>query len=225
MPDFNTSCVSKRKSAGYHARDRRPVPDGQIAHERHAKFARRVNLSHGDGIAEHPKSAPCFRLSRAHKRGVSRSSRTLGAGCDGRVGDARRAALMRTAKLCGPDAPMLASSLRVNNPQATVAKEPGHRGERRISRRTIAQGRPDCFGEPVVTTLVRFFVCVRGCGCNEHPAFPAPSLFLGERSCKARAHRAARRRRRVWNRLGCLKIRSVTIRCVRARRTSNCHHP
>ena len=51
---------------------------------------------------------------------------------------------MRTAKLCGPDAPMLASSLRVNNPQATVAKEPGHRGERRISRRTIAQGRPDC---------------------------------------------------------------------------------
>ena len=21
------------------------------------------------------------------------------------------------------------------------------------------------FGEPVVTTLVRFFVCVRGCGC------------------------------------------------------------
>ena len=34
---------------------------------------------------------------------------------------------MRTAKLCGPDAPTLASSLRVNNPQATVAKEPGHR--------------------------------------------------------------------------------------------------
>ena len=134
-------------------------------------------------------------------------------------------AALRTAKLCGPDAPMLASSLRVNNPQATVAKEPGHRGERRISRRTIAQGRPECFGEPVVTTLVRFFCCVRGCGCIEHPAFPAPSLFLGERSCKARAHRAARRRRRVWNRLGCLKIRSVTIRCVRARRTSNCHHP
>jgi hypothetical protein len=30
-------------------------------------------------------------LSRAHKRGVSRSSRALGAGCDGRFGCARRA--------------------------------------------------------------------------------------------------------------------------------------
>src|SRR5438477_12415017 len=38
---------------------------------------------------------------------------------------------------------------------------------------------PECSGEPVVTTLVRFFVCVRGCGCNGHPAFPAPSIFLG----------------------------------------------
>src|SRR5438477_716800 len=178
MPDFNTSCVSKRKSAGYHARDRRPVPDGQIAHERHAKFARRVNLSHGDGIAEHPKSAPCFRLSRAHKRDVSRSSRTLGAGCDGRVGDARRAALMRTAKLCGPDAPMLASSLRVNNPQATVAKEPGHRGERRISRRTVAQGRPDCFGEPVVTTLVCFFILHARLWVHRAPSFPCALLLL-----------------------------------------------
>jgi hypothetical protein len=39
-----------------------------------------------------------------------------------------RMMLMRTAKTCGPDAPTLASSLR-QYPQATVAKEPGHRGE------------------------------------------------------------------------------------------------
>jgi hypothetical protein len=97
-----------------------------------------------------PQISFTFAASRLDTRGASRSSRTLGAGCDGRVGEARRAALMRTAKLCGPDAPMLASSLRVNNPQATVAKEPGRRGERSISRRTVAQGRPDCFGEPVV---------------------------------------------------------------------------
>ena len=32
--------------------------DGQIAHVRHAKIARRVNLSHAPGIAEDPKSAP-----------------------------------------------------------------------------------------------------------------------------------------------------------------------
>jgi hypothetical protein len=39
-------------------------------------------------------------------------------------GAADESAALRTAKLCGPDAPTLASSLRVNNPQATVAKEP-----------------------------------------------------------------------------------------------------
>ena len=33
------------------------------------------------------------------------------AGCGGREGAVRRAALMRTAKSCGPDAPTLASSL------------------------------------------------------------------------------------------------------------------
>jgi len=58
----------------------------------------------------------------------------------------------------------------------TVAKQPGHREEHEVTVKTIAQGRSDCFGEPVVTTLVRFLFCVRGCGCIEHPAFPAPSL-------------------------------------------------
>src|SRR4029077_13450251 len=59
--------------------------------------------------------------------------------------------LLRTAKSCGPDAPTLASSSRdgvsaqpgadrPQIPQATVAKEPGHRGEREISRKTIACG-------------------------------------------------------------------------------------
>jgi len=33
------------------------LPDGQFAHSRHAQIARRVNLSQGDGVAEHPKSA------------------------------------------------------------------------------------------------------------------------------------------------------------------------
>jgi hypothetical protein len=93
------------------------------------------------------KSALGLPPSRAHKRGASRSSRTLGAGCGGR-GSVRRAQmragrmmLMRTAKSCGSDAPMLASSLR-EVAQATVSNKPGHRGEREVSRKTIAQGRP-----------------------------------------------------------------------------------
>ena len=39
----------------------------------------------------------------------------------------------RTAKSCGPDAPTLASSWR-DDPSTTVARKPGHRGEREGNR-------------------------------------------------------------------------------------------
>src|SRR5712672_4656264 len=64
--------------------------------------------------------------------------------------------LMRTVKLCGSDAPMLASSLR-EGAQATVSNKPGHRGEREVSRKTIARGMPGETGVTVVTTLVCLF--------------------------------------------------------------------
>src|SRR5260370_34889949 len=51
---------------------------------------------------------------------------------------------MRMAKSCGSDAPGLASSLR-EEAQATVATKPGHRGEREVSRKTIARGMPGDF--------------------------------------------------------------------------------
>ena len=52
----------------------------------------------------------------------------------------------RTAKSCGPDAPTLAFKLAMmlRITLMTVARKPGHRGEHEISRKTIAQGRPDC---------------------------------------------------------------------------------
>src|SRR5258705_10831720 len=92
-------------------------------------------------------------------------------------------ALTRTAKSCRSDAPMLASSLR-EEAQMTVSNKPGHRGEREVSRKTIARGMPGRSGVTVVTTLVCFLPCTRGCGRIERPAFPAPSILLGERSCK-----------------------------------------
>ena len=49
-------------------------------------------------------------LSRTRKRGVSRSSRTLGGGCDGRRRRVDEGAWLRTAKSCGPDTPTLVSS-------------------------------------------------------------------------------------------------------------------
>ena len=89
--------------------------------------------------------------------------------------------LMRTAKSCRSDAPMPASSLR-EAAQATVSNKPGHRGEREVSRKPL---RGECRlnpSEPVVTTLVCFVLFrTRGCGCSERPAFPAPSVSLGER--------------------------------------------
>ena len=58
--------------------------------------------------------------------------------------DERR--MQRTAKSCGPDAPTLAFKLAMmlRITLMTVTKKPGHRGEHEISRKTIAQGRPDC---------------------------------------------------------------------------------
>jgi hypothetical protein len=34
-----------------------------------------------------------------------------------------------------------------------------------------------CSGEPVVTHSCAFYLCARGCGCNGHPAFPAPPVL------------------------------------------------
>jgi hypothetical protein len=59
-----------------------------------------------------PKSMPSTRVLRFTKRGASRSSRTLSAGCGGRIGSQRdgsrgRTASIRTAKPCGPGIPVL----------------------------------------------------------------------------------------------------------------------
>jgi hypothetical protein len=103
----------------------------------------------------------------------------------------------RTAKPCGPDAPTLASSSQ-SDLQVTVARKPGHRGERGVNRKTIAQGRPDCLR--FTCMLVCAFLvhhCTRDRGCSAHPVFPAPSSFLGRVICKPRTHAVARMRRHV----------------------------
>src|SRR5947209_5474176 len=113
--------------------------------------------------------------------------------------------LRRTAKPCGPDAPTLASSLW-SDPQATVAKEPGRRGEHRISRRTIAQGRPDCFGKPVVTTLVRFFCLRARLRVHRAPGFPCALLLL--EGCLLHSSGKSCRGNAEPHPLGCLTFKS-----------------
>jgi hypothetical protein len=104
-----------------------------VPHTPHAQIARRANVPHPDGIAQNPKSERSSALSRTRKRGGSRSSRTLGAGCGGRVScEKTNASVTRTEKSCGSGAPMLALSSQRRNPSVlrmTVARKPGHREE------------------------------------------------------------------------------------------------
>jgi hypothetical protein len=95
------------------------------------------------------------------------------------AGVERRATPARTAKACGPGAPTLASSFAGSSCEATVAKEPGHRGEHEISCKPPRRECRKCFGEPVVTNSCGFLFPTRGCGCAKHPAFPAPSDLRG----------------------------------------------
>ena len=63
----------------------------------------------------------------------------------------------------------------------TVTKEPDHRGEHEISRKTIARGMPDVSGVTVVTNARATYQYTRGCGRTRRPAFPAPSILGGYR--------------------------------------------
>jgi hypothetical protein len=105
--------------------------------------------------------------------------------------DERR--VRRTAKSCGPDASTLASSLR-KVPQATAAKKPDRRGERDISRKTIARGMPGVSRCDLTNACAFYhYHCTRGCGRIGRPAFPAPSDWRGRNEqAKPRAKPAAR---------------------------------
>ncbi len=101
------------------------------------------------------------------------------------------AVCLRTVKSCGSDAPIVGVK-PVRRSAGDGVKKRGHRGEREVSRKTIARGMPGCSGVTVVTNSYAFLFCMRGCGCIARPAFPAPSVYRGaNNSCKTRAHRAA----------------------------------
>src|SRR5258705_12648018 len=105
--------------------------------------------------------------------------------------------LTRTAKSCRSDAPIVGVKSAIRSAGDGV-KQRGHRGEREVSRKTIARGMPGRSGVTVVTNSHAFLFCVRGCGRIARPAFPAPSDFRErDADSKPRAKRAARSRSRV----------------------------
>src|SRR5258708_16914301 len=74
----------------------------------------------------------------------------------------------------------------------TVARKPGHRGERAISRKTIARGMPDVSGVTVVTTLVcSFYFACEAAGASRARHSLRPHIGANG-SCTTRALSAPR---------------------------------
>ena len=124
--------------------------------------------------------------SRGRKRGVSRSSRTLAGGCDGRIGSQRAFCAwtnepVRTAKSCGPDTPTLVPSRREMIAPTRGARKPGSPGRARRTPLKPSRREGRMFGQsPGDCRLL--FLLQAGHGCGLHPAFPAPSVdFEGAR--------------------------------------------
>jgi hypothetical protein len=113
-------------------------------------------------------------------RGVSRSSRTLGAGCGGRGGaldewrqSGRRSRVVLTPRRWRQVLEKQASQGR-RWQESPVTEESA-----KETVKTIACGNAGCSGATVVTNACAFYHTTRGCGCNGHPAFPTPSVFRG----------------------------------------------
>jgi hypothetical protein len=81
---------------------------------------------------------------------------------------------LRTAKSCGPDAPLLAFKPCGSIRAVTVTTKPGHRGEHEGNRKTIVQGMPVETGEPVED--YRIFLRPR---VHRTPGIPCALFLLG----------------------------------------------
>jgi len=148
----------------------------------------------------------------------------LAKGCERSTASGREM-LQRTAKSCGPDAPMLAvkfaefksaqPGLDKTYPHATVAKEPGHRGEH--------EGKPLKplrAGTPGDSGVTRCYSCAfyhtsahEAAGATGIRRSPRPLCLEGQGSCITRAHRAAGLQSSAERRR-CLKFESEATRCA-----------
>ncbi len=143
----------------------------------------------------------CVLCASHPTRGALRTSRNARVGCDGRKSIARRAIVERTAKSCGPDAPMagvkFARSSRFLRMTVTN-KLWSRRGEHGISRKPLRREGRSVSAEPVCSCA--FFLSTfahETAGAARTRSSLRPLCFGGERICKTRAHAVARMRRCV----------------------------
>jgi len=119
--------------------------------------------------------------------------------------------------------------------KATVANKPGTPGRARSSRKTIAQGMPDCLGCPVVACVRKMhsFLHARLAGAASIRHFLRPRLSRDDERCITRAKRVAGTRSHVafsyvgkrWRSWWCDAKSVVARRAIRSRRPScPCHH-
>src|SRR5665213_199859 len=148
-------------------------------------------------ISFRPKS-PAYNGRLIPHEGALAIVTNVGMGCGGRrcaFDEQRRS---RTAKSCGPDAPMLASSRAEVSARRRwqQSRSPG-RARYKPLKPLRREGRT-ASAEPVCSCAL-FAMCIgtRDRGCSAHPVFPAPSDYLGQGYCKTRAQRVARRRTRI----------------------------
>ena len=151
-----------------------------------SRLLRRAN--HDDALA-HPASM---------KRDVSADRHdTWGGDAMDANGTRDERGLMRTAKSCGSGAPKQALRSRDLSCERRWQPSNGHRGERDISRKTIAQGMPVDPADPVVTAAC-FFCCRRAMGEAITRHSLRPLRFLRGPSYKQHSGaNAPRDRRRV----------------------------
>jgi hypothetical protein len=99
LPDMRQRCPAGEGK-------RTDLPDGVFLIPLSSPFQKNISLF------QKPKSVVMFAPSRPHKRGGSRSSRTLRRDAVDALATQDERRLKRTAKACGPGAPTLALSWR-----------------------------------------------------------------------------------------------------------------
>ncbi len=122
-----------------------------------------------------------LRSSRLHLEGRIAIVTDVGSGERWTSWCRRRAASRRTVKSCGPDSPMLGSSLARTFGGATGANKPAPRGEHEAAVKTIAQG------VPVVSAALWFLACAMCTllctqGSRVRPASGIPCALLSRRA-------------------------------------------
>src|SRR5262249_15546651 len=139
----------------------RPLPrpiaaSWPFAHIRHAQFARRVTLPQLSSVAENQKQSILSAILPRHEGRYGQSSRNVGRDAmDVWTAPDERGPRVRRNRVV--PMPRRWHQVMGDDPRTTEAIKPGTPdgtpGRARISRNTIAQGMPDCFGVPVVTCL------------------------------------------------------------------------